>query len=88
MRIYRHAALYGPTGIFVVGKSKYFKDFVERDGADDEFIPGTKIKRLKVIHLGPQARGVPEDEVKRVSKALSFIAVQGHGWHGSRHEKK
>jgi len=70
MRIYRHAQLFGPNGVFGVGRSKYFLDFLSRPGAGPN-IPGTKIKRLRVIRLGPQARGVPEAEVKRVAAALA-----------------
>jgi hypothetical protein len=70
MRIYRHAALYGSDGIFGIGKSKYFSDFIQRPGGG-ELIPGTKIKRMRTIPLGPQARGVSEAEVERVVAALT-----------------
>jgi hypothetical protein len=69
MKIYRHAQLYGPSGILGIGKSNYFKHYISRPRAG-EYIPGTRIKRLKVIRLGPQARGVPEAEVERIIAEL------------------
>jgi hypothetical protein len=74
-RIYRHYQLYGRESVFGISRSKYFAGFLVRPGIDP-FIPGTRIRRMRTIRLGPKARGVPESEVQRVVSALSRDADQ------------
>jgi hypothetical protein len=60
------------TGPLPVGHTKFYNDYVEREGAG-AFIPGTNVKRLKVSNLGPKARGVTIEEVERVVTELAAL---------------
>jgi hypothetical protein len=52
-----------------VGLTKFYEDFVYRDG-EDEFIPGTAVKRLRTVKLGLRAVGFFADEVFALVEAL------------------
>jgi hypothetical protein len=52
-----------------VGKSKFYKDYVKQEGGD-EFIPGTKVRRLRPMPLGKVAVGFPDDEIDAVIDGL------------------
>ena len=70
--IIRQTKLYnakGTNGVFGVGKSKYFDDFVFHDESDP-YIPGTTVPRLRLASLGKQTRVAFEDEVVALIEAL------------------
>ena len=52
-----------------VKHSKFFADFVRRAGAG-EFIPGTRVRRLHLLRLGPRTSGVDDTELDAVIEAL------------------
>src|SRR5262249_46301585 len=62
-------------GVFDIGKSNFYKNFVLNNPAD-RFIPGTNIERLPVIPLGKWAVGASEEEVKRIVDELAALATQ------------
>jgi hypothetical protein len=69
MKIRRPAQTYGAGNPLPIGKTKFWDDYVLHS-ADDPFIPGTKVRRLKPIALGPKARGFDDDEIDAVIKGL------------------
>ena len=72
MRVTRIGKMFnskGRKGVFDVGRSKFYADFVLTDPADP-FIPGTDIPRLRLVHLGGKSVGVDDDDTSRVIAAL------------------
>jgi hypothetical protein len=69
MKISRAAQVYGAGNPLPVGKSKFWADYVLRS-EDDVYIPGTSVKRLRPIALGPKARGFDDDEINAVISGL------------------
>jgi hypothetical protein len=72
MRVTRVGKMFnrkGEPGVFDVSRSKFYADFILRDPADPN-VPGTNIARLRLVHLGPKAVGVADDEVERLITAL------------------
>jgi hypothetical protein len=69
MRLLRRCAVCGPQGKLPVGRTKFNDDFVYHEGGP-EFIPGTRIPRLRAVRLGPRAIAFAEDEVEAVIEAL------------------
>jgi hypothetical protein len=59
----------GRDGDLGVGKSKLFKDIVERPGAGPN-IPGTDVPRLKLTKIGEKATATTEAERDRVIEGL------------------
>jgi hypothetical protein len=57
---------------FDIGKSNFTQNFVLRDEADP-YIPGTRIRRLKLTRLGPRSVGAFDDEIERVQSELAAI---------------
>lgn len=53
-----------------VGRTRFYRDFVFRDGGD-QYIPGTRVRRLRLVKLGPRARAVDDDEIDRVIQELA-----------------
>jgi hypothetical protein len=52
-----------------IGRTKLREDYLLRD-ADNATIPGTNIRRLRTIRLGPKSVGVSDAELRRVAEAL------------------
>jgi hypothetical protein len=69
MRIIRPNQLYGLNGLFGIGHSKFYKDYVEHEGGDP-FIPGTRVRRLRLLKLGERAKGATDVEVNRIIEGL------------------
>ena len=47
---------YGKHGRLGVGRTKFFEDYVHRnDGAVEQFIAGTSVRRLKLVKIGQRA---------------------------------
>jgi hypothetical protein len=67
-RILRPPQVYGTGSKLGVGRSLFYTDYVYH--GDEEFIPGTKVKRLRLVNLSTKARGVFEDEVDAVIEGL------------------
>lgn len=57
-----------------VGPTKLWEDFVGRPG--HEFIPGTTIRRLHMIRIGPRSVAATEDEVDRIIGELEAADEQ------------
>ena len=56
MRLLRPSLLYGKHGRLGVGRTKFFEDYVHRnDGAVEQFIAGTSVRRLKLVKIGQRA---------------------------------
>jgi hypothetical protein len=68
-RILRPAQVHGPNNKIPVGHTKFFEDMVYHEGGD-EFVPGTKIRRLRRVPLGERAIGFLEDEVDALIEGL------------------
>ena len=70
-RMLRLSQIYGKGNPIPVGKTKFFLDFVYREGGE-ELIPGTRIPRLRLTYLGLNDK-IPiafEDEVYAITEAL------------------
>jgi hypothetical protein len=68
-KILRPKKLYGLDGKFGVSKTVFWDDYVWREGGE-EFIPGTKVPRLRLAKLNKRAVGAFEDEADRLIEAL------------------
>ena len=71
VRLLRPSLLYGKHGRLGVGRTKFFEDYVHRnDGAVEQFIAGTSVRRLKLVKIGQRAVAAISDEVDRLIEAL------------------
>jgi hypothetical protein len=70
--ILRPLKVFGQKGKISVGQTKFYADYVEHEG-DDPYVPGTKIRRLRRIKLGPRAVGFLESEVDAFIEALAAL---------------
>jgi hypothetical protein len=68
-RVLRPKKIYGVGGKIEVGRTTFFDNYVHHEGGD-EFIPGTEVRRLRLVSLGPRAVGAFEDEVDALIEAL------------------
>jgi hypothetical protein len=68
-KILRLSQIYGRGNPLPVGKTKFFLDIVYRGGGD-EFIPGTKVRRLRLANIGEHLPVAFEDEVYALAEAL------------------
>jgi len=66
MRLYQ---IYGRGNPIPVGKTKFFEDIVLRDEADP-FIPGTRVRRLRLANIGERTPVAFEDEVTALAEAI------------------
>jgi hypothetical protein len=55
-----------------VGHTRWYEDFVLRDESDP-FIPGTTVRRVKTVDLGPKARAHDQAEIDRVAAELAAL---------------
>jgi hypothetical protein len=60
----------GRDGLLGVGRTKLFSDLLLRDD-DNPNIPGTTVRRMQTVRLGPKTIGVPDTEVQRVTSELT-----------------
>jgi hypothetical protein len=60
----------GRDGLLGVGRTKLFSDLLLRDG-DDPYIPGTTVRRMQTVRLGPKAVGVADTEIERLTSELT-----------------
>lgn len=67
--ILRPKQIYGPGGKLPISRTAFFDNFVLHDEADP-FIPGTKIRRLRLAKLGERAVGAFADEIEAIVEAL------------------
>jgi hypothetical protein len=57
-----------------VGKTKFNDDFIDhgRDG-EGRYIPGTDVRRLRPVYLGPRCIAFPSDEVDDLIERLKAL---------------
>ena len=60
----------GRDGLLGVGRTKLFSDLLFRDHGDP-YIPGTSVRRMQTVRLGPKAVGVADTELQRVTRELT-----------------
>ena len=73
MRVTRVGRMFnkaGQKGVFDISRSKFYRDFVLTDPANNPNIPGTGIPRLRLVYLGGKSVGVDDDDASRVVLAL------------------
>jgi hypothetical protein len=70
-QILRPKVTWGRVGC---GRTKFSTDYTLHD-PKDLYVPGTRIKRLKPIRLGPRNVGFLESDVDALIDALSRAAV-------------
>lgn len=68
-RMLRPKSLHGPGGKLGVGKTFFYSNLVQHEGGD-EFVPGTKVRRLRLVKLGRRAVAAFEHEVDELIAAL------------------
>lgn len=68
-KMLRLKQIYGRGNLIPVGKTKFYGDIVYHEGGD-EFIPGTKIPRLRLGKLGDRTPIAFEDEVLALAEAF------------------
>jgi hypothetical protein len=68
-RLLRPRQVYGPGNPIPVGRTKFYEHYVYHPGGE-EFVPGTKIRRLKLANITNRARAAFEDEVLEIVEAL------------------
>jgi hypothetical protein len=69
LSLIRPNKLYGKDGRIPVGKTKFYRDIVQRSDAA-EYVPGTKVRRLRLAELGPKVTVAFEDEVDALVEGL------------------
>jgi hypothetical protein len=71
-RLLRLSLVYGPNGRLPIGRTQFYRNYVVHDDdGGDEFIPGTSVRRLRLIPLGARAVAIDEGEVDRVIGELA-----------------
>lgn len=65
-RLLRPKAIYERLGL---GRTTVNENYFFHEGSDP-YVPGTKIKRLRLVRLGLRAIAAPEDEVDDLVEAL------------------
>jgi hypothetical protein len=61
--------LFGAGGSIPVGRTKFIRDYVYQPGGP-EFVPGTSVRRLRLIDLGERAKAAISDEVDELVEGL------------------
>jgi hypothetical protein len=59
----------GRPGRLPVGKTSFFKNYVFHVGGL-EYVPGTKVKRLRAVPLGEKIQGFFDDEIDELLEGL------------------
>jgi hypothetical protein len=65
----RPKQIYGKGGRLPVGRTKFDSDYVFHEGGE-EFVPGTRVPRLRLVHLGPRSVAGFEDELDALLEGL------------------
>jgi predicted DNA-binding transcriptional regulator AlpA len=52
-----------------IGRTNFFDNYLYREGGD-ETVPGTNVRRLRPVSLGPRALGIFFDELQATIEAL------------------
>jgi hypothetical protein len=52
-----------------VGRTNFHDNYLYREGGD-ETVPGTNVRRLRPVSLGPRAVGIFNDELQALIEAL------------------
>jgi hypothetical protein len=73
-RLLRPKEIYQRLGL---GHTKVQTDYFFHQGGDP-FIPGTRVRRLKLVHLGPRSVAALEDEVDALIEGLRQHRDAGH----------
>jgi hypothetical protein len=68
-RLLRFKACYGPNGKIPVSRSKFHEDILLNDEREP-YVPGTTIRRLRRIPLGPRTMAVDEAEADEMREAF------------------
>ena len=68
-KLQRVRDIYGPGNPIPVGKTNFYGNFVLRD-EHDPYIPGTKVKRLRLHNISEKVRIGFEDEIEALVEAL------------------
>jgi len=68
-RMIRVNAIYGRGRLIPVGRRKFYEDIVLKS-ENDPYIPGTKIRRLRLASLGENVRVGFEHEIEALAEAL------------------
>ena len=68
-RMLRPQQIYGRNGRIPVGRTSFWDNIVFREGGDLH-IPGTKVPRLRLAHIGVRAVAGFEDEVDAIVEGL------------------
>ena len=55
-----------------VGRSKGYEHFVLHD-EDDPYIPGTRVKRTRLVRMGPRMVGGRQSEAERIIREMAAI---------------
>jgi hypothetical protein len=77
-RLLRLSLVYGPNGRLPIGRTQFYRNYVVHDDdGGDEFIPGTSVRRLRLIPLGARAVAIDEGEVDRVIGELAADRAAG-----------
>ena len=71
----RPRQIYGAGNPLPVGRSLFYEKYVQRPG-EDENVPGTKVKKLRLDHIGGRLAIAPEDRVFDFVAALLADAYQ------------
>jgi hypothetical protein len=59
-------------GRLACGKTKFHQDYRLHDSADP-YVPGTKIPRVRVIHLGPRNVACLDSDIDELIDALAAL---------------
>jgi hypothetical protein len=67
----RPSKLFGRNGRLGVGRTTFFENYVyDRETGGEQFIPGTRVPRLKLANIGKRAIAAFDDEVDALIEAL------------------
>ena len=59
----------GRPGILAIGKSALYENFILKDEANP-YVPGTNVRRLKLLHIAANATAVFDDELGALIEGL------------------
>jgi hypothetical protein len=65
----RVSQVFGRDNPIPVGRTKFYEDIVHREGGD-QYIPGTKIPRLRLTRISDRVVVAFEDEVSAIADAF------------------
>lgn len=80
------AAFDKATGRLPVGQSEAYLKYIHRSD-DDPFVPGTEVRRLKLVDIGPKARAIDEADLDQLINELAAIPHKPWDVRGDRDEQ-